>query len=238
MEINLPGLKQALIGQANRTEVISNNLANINTNGFKKDILFFEKLKEEMDADPGAREATYFEQGPLKKTDNPLDFAIAGNGFFTVETESGMAYTREGHFKVNQDGVLRTATGHMVYGYAGPITVLTNENMNPREIAVSKDGEVFADGVYMDRLMITDFEVPNNLQKSGTNLFKDNGNAVAFEVDLPTVQQGFLEGSNVNPAEEMIQLIEVQRQFESIQRMVRTMDTMFKEAVSSVGQYR
>ncbi|HGY55148.1 MAG TPA: flagellar basal-body rod protein FlgF [Caldithrix abyssi] len=239
MEITLPRLKMALMGQLSKNEIVANNLANMDTNGYKKDIIFFEHLKKNMDkTDSGAQQSVYFKQGPLKQTKNPFDFALSGRGFFTVETANGIAYTREGHFKVDEDGILRTVRNEPVMGASGWISVVLDDNITPEKITVTKDGEIFADGKYLDKLQITDFEDIGKLVKKGNNMFVVQGDAGAFDVEEPNVQQGFLEGSNVNPAEEMIQLIEVQRQFESAQKMVQSMDSIFRTAVNRIAEYK
>lgn len=237
MEINLSKLKQAMIGQVDKNNVISNNLANINTTGFKKDVLFFETLADEMSDKDGAKHTVDLAQGHLKNTSNPLDLAISGKGFFTVETENGFGYTRDGHFKMDADGVLRSSAGNPVLGENGWIALMY-DGMNPKEITVTREGEIFVNGEFFDRLKLTDFESISELKKTGNNLFIAKDEAFPLEVENPEVCQGFLEDSNVSPVQEMIELIEVQRQFESIQRMVRSMDEVFKSAVNQVGQYR
>lgn len=236
MHINLNNLKQAMTGQIDRNNVISNNLANINTNGYKKDLIFFDAFDKELEKREGQNQITNFEQGQLKETTNPLDLALSGRGFFTVETENGTAYTREGHFKLDSEGVLRTASGNAVLGESGPLVIL-GKNLKPEKITITQNGEVFSDNEYIDRLTIADFENTSQMRKIGSNMFMAGESTEALNADQVTVHQGFLEESNVNPADEMIQLIEVQRQFESLQKMVRTLDDVFRTASITVGKY-
>ncbi|MHB2155659.1 flagellar basal-body rod protein FlgF [Calditrichota bacterium GD2] len=235
MKLNMTSMKQAMLGQLQQNEVIANNLANINTRGYKKDLMFFEVLKDN-DTNSKARMATDFEQGALTQTNNPLDLAISGRGFFTVQTKDGVAYTRDGHFKLDGNGVLRTQQGMAVLGEGGEI-VLIGEDLKPEQITITHNGEIYLGDVFIDRLLIQDFEDYSQLQKKGENVFVADDTALARDVDSLEVHQGFLEEANVNPAEEMIQLIEVQRQFESIQRMVRTLDETFRKAATEVGKY-
>ena len=228
-------MKQAMLGQLQLNEVIANNLANINTRGFKKDLIFFEMLKEG-DKNTKAREATDFAQGALTETNNPLDLAISGRGFFTIQTEDGIAFTRDGHFKLDGDGVLRTQQGQAVLGEGGEI-VLVDNDLKPEQITVTRNGEIYLGDMFIDRLAIKDFEDYSKLQKRGENMFVVDESVQPISLQEPEVHQGFLEEANVNPAEEMIQLIEVQRQFESIQRMVRTLDETFRKAATEVGKY-
>ncbi len=236
MRVNLTSLKQALVGQLELNDVVANNLANINTKGFKKDILFFDLVNG--DSSKPAREqlATDFSQGPLKETDNPLDFALSGKGFFTVETAQGMAFTRDGHFKIDGDGILRTQQGFPVLGEGGQI-VLMGEDVTAKDITVTEDGEIYLGNNFVDRLLIQDVDRAQ-VKKVGDNVFVLNDDAAEPQtVEKPEVHQGFLEEANVNPAEEMIKLIEIQREFESMQRMVRAWDETFRLAANNVGKY-
>ncbi len=238
IQLNLTKLKQAMMGQMDRTNVTSNNLANINTSGFKRDEIFFHTLSEELDLSEDITQSVDFSQGQLRETGNPLDIAISGRGFFSVETENGdVAYTREGSLHVDGDGTLRNQSGLPVLGEGGWINVLT-EFGAPSEISITEKGEVYGDGALMDRIVVVDFEGKNALRKLGGNLFSKNEEALEFQVEDAQVKQGFLESSNVNPANEMIELIEIQREFESMQKMVRALDDVYRQAVSQVGEYR
>ncbi len=236
MRINLPGLKQAMKDQFDKNNIVANNLANINTIGFKKDKIFFEVLDKKVGETRDAAQLTDFGQGHLEETNNPLDLAISGRGFFTVETENGMAFTREGHFKLDQNGILRTTDGHAVMGHGGMIALNIGPH-EPENVVITQSGEVLVGDEQVGELLISDFENLNNLKKAGSNLFVATEEAVGFEPGQVTIQQGFLERSNVNPAQEMIDLISIQREFESVQKMVRTMDNIFNSAVNQLGKY-
>lgn len=236
MHINISNLKHALVGQVDRNNVVANNLANINTTGFKKDLVFFDAFGEELKKHEGQNHRVDHTQGQLKKTDNVLDFALSSRGFFNIETDKGIAYTREGHFKLDDDGMLRTASGHPVMGETGPI-ILLGKNIKPEMVTVTHNGEIYRENEFVDRLLITDFENKEQLKKAGDNLFEASDDAVMEDVFEVEIHQGYLEDSNVNPAQEMIQLIEVQRQFESLQKMVRSLDEVFQTAANQVGRY-
>jgi flagellar basal body rod protein FlgG len=236
MKIYLPGLKQAMKDQFDRNNIVANNLANINTIGFKKDNIFFRMLEEEIEEGRNTEQITDFSQGYLEETNNHLDIAISGKGFFTLETEDGFAYTREGHFTLDEDGILRTTSGLGVMGKSGLISLRTDLH-EPDDIVITQNGEILVDEEEVGELLIFDFENEQSLKKIGSNLFVTTDNSVGFEVYEPILQQGFLERSNVNPAQEMIDLISIQRQFESVQRMVRTMDEIFNHAVNKLGRY-
>ncbi len=237
MEVSLIKLKQSMTAQQNRSGVVSNNLANQNTIGYKKDITFFDLLNAKKAEDITLRVATDFDKGVMKQTKNPLDLAISENGFFTVETDYGEAYTRDGHFRLDAEGVLRNSAGMPVLGEDGWIVFDTNF-ATPKDINISADGEIYLDGKLVDRLKIVSFESNAELEKIGGNLFRAKPAAMQVDLENPGIQQGFLENSNVNPIEEMMNLIEIQRQFESSQRMVRSLDEVYRNAVNQVGKYR
>lgn len=236
MHINLNNLKEALTGQIDRNNVVANNLANLNTIGFKKDYVFFDAFSEELEKREGQNQSVDFAQGQLKETTNDLDLALSGKGFFTVNTEQGTAYTREGHFKLDSNGQLITANGQTVLGEGGEIVIL-GENINDSDITVTRNGEIYSGEDLIDKLLISDFENSRQLKKIGDNLFLASDDAEILTPENTQVHQGFLEESNVNPADEMIQLIEVQRQFESLQKMVRSLDDVFRSAANEVAKY-
>jgi len=237
MDINLSGLKNALIAQSTKNDIISNNLANIDNVGFKRDQAFFELLNDKTKStDTKLQVETDFRQGRLDETNNALDMAISGRGFFAVETENEVAFTRDGHFKLDEEGMLRTSDGNLVLGQSGGI-VLQSDGLTPKDIVVSKGGEIFVEGELLDRFYIADFEDHSGLKKIGGNLFTANENMMEIETMNTEIKQGFLEKSNVNPVEEMMGLIEVQRQFESTQKMIQSLDQTLKSA-TRIGDYR
>lgn len=238
MEINLPKLKDVLLAQVNKTDVLSNNLANIDNVGFKREQTFFELVSDKTGKDLKLNVKTDFNQGVLDETNNTLDMALAGKGFFVVETQNGEAFTRDGHFKLDEEGFLITSSGDYVKGQNGSIVLTAEDSLVPQQIEISKEGDIFVDGNLQDKLLITDFTNTSNLKKIGDNLFIANIDAERIEPENFEVKQGFLEKSNVNPVEEMMGLIEVQRQFESTQKIIRTLDDTFRSAVNQVGRYR
>lgn len=230
-------LKQAMMAQVDRNNITANNLSNLGTTGFKKDQLFFHTLSDELDISEDMSKATNFEQGQLLETGNPLDIALAGEGFFTVETENGTAFTRDGAFHIDTDGTLRNKSNLPVLGDGGWINVIS-EFGTPKEVVITERGEVYADGNLIDKLQITGFENEKKLTKIGSSIYTSKDINLEYAVEEPNVKQGFLEASNVNAAQEMVELIEIQRQFEGVQRMVRAMDDVYKQAVQQVGRYR
>ena len=232
-----------------RMQVISNNLANINTSGFKKDKGHFQiidspdSIKEDLEKKSISEEKqqpplwlkfdtkTDFSSGPLKHTGNPLDLALEGDGFFCIKTEQGTQYTRNGNFSLDQDGMLVTMDGLPVLGEGGPI------NIEGNTIIVDVKGNISIDGSQVDTIKIVGFQNPDALKKTGNSLFKiADKNAVETKVENTGVSQGFIELSNVNAIRMMTEMIEVLRGYESYQKAIKTADETTAKAINDVGR--
>ncbi len=246
--------------QAARLEVLSNNLANINTVGYKEDRAIFRNYMpgnensttgidpDLVDSEESLNSLRYlesnsqvkfegtktsFEQGPLRQTENPLDFAIFGNGFFCVEDGDGnLKYSRKGTFSINEDGDLVTQDGLTVLEKNGGEITLTGN-----AISVDEEGNISSDGNLVGTIKIIDFDKPYSLIKEGGTLFAP-ANETVKEIDAEDyqVRQGFSELSNVNPIKVMTEMIEVHRAFESYQRVMRTMDETVSKSVNTIGR--
>lgn len=161
--------------------------------------------------------------GPILTTGNPLDLALVGTGLFTVRTDRGDRYTRQGNFVLDAQGRLATPEGHLVLGERGPITV------GSKEVTVDAGGRVFLDGAYADRLAIVEVNDPGALKKEGASLYADPGGA-ARPATATGVEQGALEKSNVNPVLEMVNMIAVMRAYEANQKVVQAQDQTLARA--------
>lgn len=167
--------------------------------------------------------------GPLKTTNNPLDFALTGPGFFSVETAMGERLTRQGSFVVAADGTLSTLQGHAVQGQAGPI------KMNPQaEIIADPTGAIFADGAYVDTIKRVNVATSKDLQRQGDALYSVRPEGRVDVVDTP-LQPGSIEQSNVNAVSAMTQLIGVQRAYESYHRALETVRGLEQKTSSELG---
>ncbi len=196
---------------------------------------------------------TRFTQGAFQQTRNDFDLALEGEGFFAVETADGERYTRNGSFLIDRDGFLVTKDGFRVLGENGTIQIKKNN------FIVDEDGNVFEnreyaedpmrlvsmeenewnDPVLVDRLKIVDFPKLRYIKKIGESLYTDteySGKAFIMEVNKPKVRQGFLEASNVNPVIEMVNLIEVHRNYEANQKMIQAHDTALARVINDVGK--
>jgi flagellar basal body rod protein FlgG len=155
--------------------------------------------------------------GSLVPTGNPLDAAVAGKGFFTVQSGDETWYTRNGGFHVTSTGLLVTSQGNSVIGQTGPITV-PNGN-----VVISSDGTISVDGNVVDKLRLAEFAPGTNLTPLGNATYSAPEGSALVAADS-TVEQGMLEGSNVNPTEAVVQLITVQRNAEMLGRVVGALD--------------
>lgn len=240
--------------QTKKLDVISNDLANVNTTGYKKDdaviasfneVLTY-RLKDMENNIPNDRAIgsmnfgarvdqiyTQFAQGSLVKTDGLVDLALQGDGFFTVQTPNGMAYTRDGKFSINGEGALVTKEGYAVMGEDGPIEFGEDYLTNGGKLAVGEKGTITVDGREIDTLALVKFNDNQGLTKREDNLYLANGGAELFE---GSVMQGYIEASNVNPVTAMVDMITVSRAYEANQKMIQVHDNLLGKAVNEVGR--
>jgi flagellar basal-body rod protein FlgF len=243
---------------------IANNLANVNTSGYKKDQAVFREfpkfLKHRLNDDILLTQHghidfqppvglvgtgttvddifTHFEQGQLMKTENTFDLALWGDGFFSVMTPDGERYTRSGNFTINSEGELATMEGYNVLDVNGnAITVGFND------VAVGGDGTLYSmtsdANTPFSQLKIVGFEDNRGLKKIGDNLFTTTEHSGEAELTgQPTVEvkQGYIERSNVNIVTEMVSMIEVQRAYEANQKVIQNHDALLGKAVNEVGR--
>lgn len=245
-----------LISQEARQDVITSNMANANTTGYKADNLviksFDDVLIENYDKTVDGKRTknkigslslgseidetvTDFTQGNITDTEEDTDFAIAGKGFFTLEDDNGNRYyTRDGHFHVDSRGFLKSENGYNVIGKdnnskEGPIYV-GNGKLQCDDV-----GNITADGQKMSSLYISDFQNYNSLVKAGDNLFTGDN---ATEATSYSLKNKALEKSNINVINEMVNMMNVMRTFETNQKMVQTLDETLGKAVNDIGSLR
>lgn len=227
-----------------RLEVISNNLANINTPGYKKDAMSFESLlagpvnppsvPQNTTADPiMQKENVYidFASGPTNQSGNPLDLALNGDGFFAVTTPEGTAYTRQGNFRTSADGTLTTVDGYPVQGAGGAAV-----RVQGSRVEIDSKGVITVDGEQAGALAVVDFAKPYTLTKVGSALFVPAANQAPPQAGTAQVQQGYIEGSNVESISEMVQMIETNRYFEACSKVIRGFDDMATKAANELGR--
>lgn len=227
-----------------RLDVISNNLANVNTPGFKKDKMSFEGLlagpvnppavPQGMTADPILqKENIYIDyaSGPTSQSGNPLDLALDGDGFFAVTTPEGTAYTRQGNFRTSAEGTLVTVDGYPVQGVGGAAISIKGS-----QVEINAKGDITVDGAQTGAISVVDFEKPYNLTKIGSSLFVPADPQVTTQTGKAQIQQGHIEGSNVESISEMVQLIETNRYFEACSKVIKGFDDMASKAANELGR--
>jgi flagellar basal-body rod protein FlgF len=240
-----------------RMDIIANNLANATAIGFKKDRISFQSALAAAQGNqiPQAgtsaapennaglvRVRTDLSQGEIRATGNPLDFAIHGSGYFKVLTPEGVRYTRKGNFALDGQGYLITQEGYRVLGKSGPILM----NGNPPEaddigklMEMDPAGGANFQGAQVDQLDVVDLTNPETLIKEGNLLFRPSDQNQEQPISVETaIKQGYVEGSNVDVAEEMINMIHCTRDFESYQKAIQTLDKLDNKAVNEVGRLR
>ncbi len=214
--------------QKNKFDAISNNIANITTTGFKKDLVSFEQTAAFM----GLRQMsnTDFARGNMMQTGNPLDVALESDGFFKIQTQQGTRYTQNGSFQLDDQGFMVTADGDQVMGQGGPIEI--GEGV----VSITADGQVLVNEQVVDRLAVVAFNRPQDLVKEGACTYSYGGDGAGIiELDEIRAKQGYLESSNVKPTEEMVRMIEMFRSYESNQQIIQTFGEINDKMISGFG---
>jgi flagellar basal-body rod protein FlgF len=231
-----------LKAQMNALDITANNLANVGTTGFKEEKAFFTVLGDEIATSNRSplraavnsqailmRGAMSLNEGPLALTNRDLDIAVNGNGFLCVKTAAGERYTRNGSLELNSSGVLSTADGLAVLGENGPIT------LGPGKVFINEAGEVLLEGTRVDRLKLVTFDKAGLLEREGNSLFAAAGQQP--KPAQPTIRQGYLEQSNVNPVAAVVGLVNVTRQFELIQKsMSLLINDLDSKSIEKLGR--
>jgi flagellar basal-body rod protein FlgF len=230
-------------------DVIANNVANANTNGFKADRSLFEEFlnssAHEDNFVGSDRRVSYVQdrgtfrdvsQGPLVQTGNALDLAVDGDAYFAVQTAGGERYTRDGKFSLNNQGQLVTSDGNLVLGTGGPITFQPTDH----DINVAPDGTVTVlEGVnridsIRGKIRLVSFDDPQKLTKLGANLY-GAGTATLQADTKAAVRQGYIEKSNVNAVSEMSRMVEVMRTYTQVANLLQQQSDLHKSAIEKLA---
>ena len=253
------GLYTAYTGMTNeqeRLDVIAINLANASTVGYKEenvtnqsfdDVLTI-KIRDNSEAYNDrpigkmtlgvklGESYTNYTQGSLRETGQTYDMALEGKGFFTMSVtdkngNSDIKYTRNGNFTMSKDGYIVDSEGNRLMGEAGEIIIPTEAT----DVVIDETGAVYADGNYIDNILVTDFEDYSYLVKSGDSMYEAVDSAVTIDSDAK-IRQGFTEQSNVNVVSEMVKMISVTRAYEANQKVIQSIDQTLDLAANSVGK--
>jgi flagellar basal-body rod protein FlgF len=236
------GLSRQMVLQR-EMDIISNNIANVDTIGFKVESLL-EKTEPKapamtlggprpvkfVAADGVARD---FGQGALRTTGAPLDIAIEGQGFFTVRTPQGDRYTRDGKFRTDDTGRLVTQSGQPVADVSGGEIVIDAEK---GQVSIAADGTMTQGRDQVGKLGVVQFANPGALEKAGDNLYRNTSNLTPTPAEKARLRQGMLEGSNVNSVLQITNMIEVSRAYESTARMMDSAADLSRRAVERMGR--
>jgi len=238
--------------QRRRMETITNNIANVETTGYKKEFNVAHSFDEVLAVrinDTHNRvvhsrmvgplnlgtqvDQLYmdFTQGSLEGTERPTDLALIGDGFFVVQTDAGERYTKTGHFYLNNEGYLIDGEGHFLLGNNGPIYV------GGLDFSVDSSGNVFNENGYTDTIRVVSFADNETLRRQGSNLYFATEPPLAAPNDY-SIAQGFLEASNVDIGREMVDMLTMFRAYETNQRMITMIDETVGRAVSEIGRLR
>jgi len=221
-----------------KMDIISNNVANLGTPGFRGQNMVFKEFiskprgsREDLSMvlDYGQYQVT--DPGPVKITGNPLDVALVGPGFFGVQTAEGIQYTRAGNFALNPQGVIVTARGLPVASQGGGSLTVPE---NARNITIDGKGVVSTEEGEIGSLMVAEFANEQTLDPAGNGLYRTD--EAPLPGDNTSVIQGKIEGSNVLPVVEMTRMIEVSREYQAIQRMVQTEHERLRTAIQRLSR--
>jgi flagellar basal-body rod protein FlgF len=238
MRDNLYVSLSAQVALQKRLDTIANNVANMNTGGFRADGVTFETALSKA----GETSTAYVtagktfisrQQGAVTQTNNPFDVAIQGQGWLAIQTPAGVAYTRDGRLQMAANGDLQTLNGYPVLDAGGAPMLLQSDGGAPR---IAADGMITQNGRQVGALGL--FSIPDdaNLTRFGNSaVIPDQPVAPILDFSANSIEQGFSEGSNVNPVLEMTKLITLQRTFDSISGASSTAENSLQDAIKSLG---
>jgi len=244
---NVMGISElGMINGMQRLDMISHNLANASTSGFKRDIPVVRSFAAQFDTAvetlsrvsigtdatlPSMSSAVDFTQGALRNTGNQLDLAIEGEGFFVLGTGDGAVYSRQGSFRMDGAGRLVSTDGLVVNGVGGEIRLSGNA---PR---IDPSGTVWEGDDVIAQLKIVKFKNPDALIKAGDGGFSLEGSARPEPVSRPSLRQGFLEASNIEVMDEMVKMMETVRHFEATRHVIQGYDEMIGSAIETIAEF-
>jgi len=235
------------VALARELDVVANNIANINTTGYKADGSLFEEFLSSAARAPGAGDRISFvrdrgtwhdlSSGPIEQTGNPLNIAIDGKGFLAVQTPRGERYTRNGSLQINAQGELVTSEGFQVLGVAGPIVMRPTD----RQVAISADGTVSVrEGAQntdaaRGRIRVVAFDDVRLMQKDGASTFKTHDGSTPAPTTRSRVIQGALEKSNVQGVIEMTRMIEITRSYTQIATLLQQQHELSSSSITKLA---
>jgi flagellar basal-body rod protein FlgF len=236
----LVGLSQQMAVAASM-DTIANNLANMSTPGFKRDISLFEQYLEPITPSEGetgsntltlpwnAGTARDIAPGHTEPTNAPYDLAINGSGYFVIQTANGPRYTRDGHFNLDAQGRLVTEDGDPLQGEGGDMTITSQDG----DVVIGKDGSVAGLKGQLGKIQVVQFADESQLVKEGANLYSTT--QTPQPATSATLLQGAVESSNVEPVVEMSQMIEIMRAYQSMSALMQSHENLKRSAIDKLA---
>ncbi|MBV1787733.1 flagellar hook-basal body protein [Marinobacterium sp. D7] len=232
-----------MINDMRMLDVISNNLANANTEGFKRDIAVTRSFEQLLSQANGAGPQLISDRlvpplsvlsdhsaGVVHQSRSPLDFAIEGDGYFELSGNDGAFYSRKGAFHIDATGALVNSQGLTVSGVDGEIL------LQGGEVTVDRDGTIKESGEYVGQIKLVTFDSPEELERMGNGLWKAGAQS-AKPATESGVRQGYQEASNVKPMDEMVQMMETLRHFEATSQVIKGYDDIMGTAISTIAEF-
>lgn len=223
-------------------EVVANNMANANTPSYKAEQMMFRDfmVKTKSDATPFGRKVDFVQdvgmlrdtrEGPMTQTGAPLDISIHNEGYFVLDTPSGPRYTREGHFRLDETGMVVNSSGYPLLQTSGqPLVIAPNE----AQITVTGDGTVSTENGVIGQIRVVKFGNEQALQNAGTGMYMTNDQPA--NIDRPQLVQGMLEQSNVQPVIEVTKMMDILRNYEGVQKLIDEENTRQTNALKVLSQ--
>lgn len=225
-------------------EVVSNNLANINTAGFKGERILFEEFimptAEDLSLPAGDQSVSFTQdwatmhdlsEGAFKQTGNDLDIALDGHGFLAVDAPEGIRFTRDGQLKINESGILVSSEGFPVRATGGQISFQPSET----NIRIDENGSVLSSAGNKGRLQVSEFENPQLLKHAGNNLFLAPEGVAEIAAANTKVRQGMIEGSNISGVREISDMIRVNRSYQMVSQFIQRQDDLRRAAIQKLA---
>ncbi|MEX0944434.1 MAG: flagellar hook basal-body protein [Balneolaceae bacterium] len=241
---------QAMQMLSKAQDVTADNLANINTPGFKGGTIFYRLLQDNVDENTDATgtplteamQRINLEQGILEPTGNLFDFGISGEGFFVVEEEGQTFLTRDGRFRMDSDGYLVNSRGAKVQGNAGDIRIQSYFQANGQDghepvLEVAKDGTIRVNERAHDQIQIVNISDPEKLERRGHAYFSIDEEFIKSDGEKGVMMQGYYEKGNVDPMNEMVDMMKTMQMFESQQKAMQSSDETLSQAINSLGRF-
>ncbi|AFN75385.1 Flagellar basal body rod protein [Melioribacter roseus P3M-2] len=221
---------RGMVQRSQNIDIIANNIANINTTAYKREIPFSEYINEAGEAQ--FKKLTSMQQGETVLTSNPLDVAISGRGFFMIKNSDGQyELTRDGRFRLSDDGYIVDGNGNKVQGKSGEIYMGELIRNKDSEIKISNNGEIRVGNQFIDTILVVDVEFPESLSRIGaSNFLLGNQPFKELNEDDFKLAQGYLEESNTNPILEMEAMIALNKSYETSQKIINALDQSLDHA--------